>query len=158
MLLYKTLAFTIYGKSHTKIINLKYQLQHKIKNFNYLMYHILYQIFKIILHISLKSMEERLVVCQPSIRIYINKIENRIMFKINTEYYHKLLMPEMMKLLESNKSQITRDEHGENVPHLEIIEVILVHCNVVNNDYQQDSGSLNTFLPNKYLVLNIFYF
>ena len=49
-------------------------------------------------------MEERLVVCQPSIRIYINKIENRIMFKINTENYHKLLMPEMMKLLESNKS------------------------------------------------------
>ena len=80
------------------------------------------------------------------------------MFKINTENYHKLLMPEMMKLLESNKSQITRDEHGENVPHLEIIEVILVHCNVVSNDYQQDSGGLYTFLPNKYLVLNIFYF
>ena len=55
MLLYQTLAFTIYGKiqkSHTKIISLKYQLQHGMKNLNYLMDHILYQIFKIILNIS----------------------------------------------------------------------------------------------------------
>ena len=54
-----------------------------------------------------------------------------------------------MKLLGSNKSKITKDKNGENVPHLEITEVILVHCNVVNNDYQQDSRILYTFVPNK---------
>ena len=54
-----------------------------------------------------------------------------------------------MKLLGSNKSKITKDKNGENVPHLEITEIILVHCNVVNNDYQQDSRILYTFVPNK---------
>ena len=57
-------------------------------------------------------------------------------------------MPETMKLLGSSKSKITKDENGENVPHLEITEVILVHCNIVNNDYQEDSRVLYTFLPN----------
>ena len=51
-----------------------------------------------------------------------------------------------MKLLESTKSKITKDENGKNVPHLKITEVMLVHCNIVNNDYQQD---LYTFVPNK---------
>ena len=54
-----------------------------------------------------------------------------------------------MKLLGSTKSKITKDENGENVPHLEITEVVLIHCNVVNNDYQQDSRVLYTFIPNK---------
>ena len=54
-----------------------------------------------------------------------------------------------MKLLESTKRKITRDENGENVPHLEITEVILVHYNIVNNDYQQDSRVLFIFFPNK---------
>ena len=54
-----------------------------------------------------------------------------------------------MKLLGSTKNQITKDANGENVPHLESIEVVLVHCNIVNNDYQQDSRVLHTFLCNK---------
>ena len=54
-----------------------------------------------------------------------------------------------MKLLGSTKNKITKDKNGENVPHLEITEVVLVHCNIVNNDYQQDSKVLYTFLPNK---------
>ena len=54
-----------------------------------------------------------------------------------------------MKLLESTENKITKDKNGENVPHLEITEVILVHCNIVNNDYQQDSRVLYTFVPNK---------
>ena len=54
-----------------------------------------------------------------------------------------------MKLLGSTKNKITKDKNGENVPHLEITEVILVHCNIVNNDYQQDSRVLYTFVPNK---------
>ena len=85
----------------------------------------------------------------PSGRIYVNTIENRIMFKIKTGYYLKPLTPETMELLGSTKSRITKDENGENVPHLEIAEVILIHCNVVSKDYQQDSRTLYTFVPNK---------
>ena len=58
-------------------------------------------------------------------------------------------MPETMKLLGSTKNKITKNKIDENVPHLEIIEVVLVHCNMVNNDYQQDSRVLYTFVPNK---------
>ena len=54
-----------------------------------------------------------------------------------------------MKLLESTENKITKDKDSENVPHLEITEVVLVHCNIVNNDYQQHSRVLNTFVPNK---------
>ena len=81
--------------------------------------------------------------------IYINKIENRIAFKIKIGYYLELLTPETMKLLGSTKSKINKDENGESVPHLKITEVKLVHCNIVNNDYQQDSRALYTFVPNK---------
>ena len=54
-----------------------------------------------------------------------------------------------MKLLGSTKSKITKDENGENMPYLEITEVVLVHWNIVNNDYQKDSRVLYTFVPNK---------
>ena len=81
--------------------------------------------------------------------IYVNKIETRITFEIKIGCCLALLTPETMKLLGSTKSKITKDENGENVPHLERTEVILVHCNVVNNDYQQDSGVLYTFVANK---------
>ena len=52
-----------------------------------------------------------------------------------------------MKLLGSTKIKITKDKNSENISHLEITEVILVHCNMVNNDYQQDSRVLYTFIP-----------
>ena len=68
--------------------------------------------------------------------IYLNKIENKIIFKIKTGYYLELVMPETMKFLGSAKSKITKNENGENVPHLEITEVVLIHYNIVNNDYQ----------------------
>ena len=54
-----------------------------------------------------------------------------------------------MKLLESTKCKITQNENGENVSHLQFTEIVLIHCNVVNNDYQQDSRILYTFVPNK---------
>ena len=66
----------------------------------------------------------------PSMRICVKEIENRITFKIKTRYYLKLSTPETMKLHESTTSQITKDENGENMPHLEITEVVLVHCNI----------------------------
>ena len=59
------------------------------------------------------------------------------------------MTPQTIKLLGSTKSKITKDKNGENVPHLEIAELVLVHCNLVNNDYQQDSRILYTFVPNK---------
>ena len=58
--------------------------------------------------------------------MYVNKIENRIAFKIKTGYHLELLTPETVKLLGSTKSKITKDENDENVPHLEITEVVLI--------------------------------
>ena len=81
---------------------------------------------------------------KPSVQIYVNKIENRITFKIKDGYSLELLTPETMKLLGSTENKITKDKNGENVPHLEITEVVLVHCNIANNDYQQDSRALYT--------------
>ena len=81
--------------------------------------------------------------------MYRKRIENRITFKIKNGYYLELLTPETMKLLGSTESKITKDRDGQNVPHLEIVELVLVHCNLVNNDYQQDSRILYTFVPNK---------
>ena len=57
-----------------------------------------------------------------------------------------------MKLLGSTKNKLTKDKNGENMPHLEIPEVVLVHCNIVNNDYQQDSRVYCTFVPLNRLV------
>ena len=84
-----------------------------------------------------------------SIQIYVNKIENRVTFKIKNGYSPELLTPETMRLLGSNENKINKDKNGENMPHLEITEVALVHCDIVNNDYQQDSRPLYTFVPNK---------
>ena len=77
--------------------------------------------------------------------MYIKRIEKRITFKIKSGYYLELLTPETMKLLGSTESKITKYKNDANVPHLE------VHCNLVNNDYQQDSRILYTFVPNKSL-------
>ena len=71
------------------------------------------------------------------------------MFKIKIRYYLELLTLETMKVLGNTKSKMNKNENGENVPHLEITEVVLVHCNIVNNNYQQNSGVFYTFVPNK---------
>ena len=71
-------------------------------------------------------------------QIYVNKIENRITFKTKDGYSLELLTPERMKLLGTTENKITKDKNGENLPHLEITEVVLVHWDIVNNDYQQD--------------------
>ena len=85
---------------------------------------------------------------KPSVQIYVNKIENRVTFKIKNGYSLELLTLETMKLRGSTETKL-KDKNGENVPHLEITEVILIHCNIANNDYQQDSRVLYTFVPNK---------
>ena len=81
----------------------------------------------------LKKHEEKPV--KISIKIYINKIENRIKFKIKTEYYLELLTPETTKLLGSSKSKITKNENGENVSCLEITEVLYIF--VPNKSFDQ---------------------
>ena len=79
--------------------------------------------------------------------IYVNKIQYIIKFKIKIGYYLELLMLETIKLIGSTKSKITKNEDSENVPHLEISEVILVHRNVAINNYQQNSIVLYTYVP-----------
>ena len=86
---------------------------------------------------------------KSSVQIYVNKFENRVTFKINNGYSLELLTPETMKVLGSSENKITKDKNGENVSHLEITEVVLVQCDIANNDYQQDSRVLYTFVPYK---------
>ena len=93
----------------------------------------------------------------PSIKIYSNKIKTRIVFKIKNSYKLELLTPETMKLLRSSKKVVGKDKNSENVPKLESAEVVLVHCNLVKNDYQHASKVLFSFVPNKQFgqLLNI---
>ena len=81
------------------------------------------------------------------ILIYANTINNRILFKIKSVYILELLSKETMKLLGSTKDIIDSDKNSENVPRLENVEVVLVHCNLVNNSCQQASRVLFTFVP-----------
>ena len=92
------------------------------------------------------------------IRTYVNKIEDKIVFKIKTGHYLAILTPETMKSIESTKSKINKDENGENVSHLEDVEIVLVLCNISNNDYQQGSKLLYTLVPNKSYSLKSFIF
>ena len=74
----------------------------------------------------------------PTVQIYLNKIKNRIIFKIKNGYKLELFTLETIKLLASTKNVLDKDKNGENVPKLEIVEVVLVHCNLVKNDYQHN--------------------
>ena len=100
-------------------------------NLNYQIDHILNQIFKTILSIFYKS-----IIKISFKKIYVNKTENRITFKIKTGYHLELLTPETIKQFGSTESKISKDKNFENVSHLEITQVVLVHCNIFNNDYQ----------------------
>ena len=87
----------------------------------------------------------------PPVQIYVNKIKNRIIFKIKTGYKLELLSEETMQLLGSSEKVFDKNKNGELPPRLETVEVVLVHCNLVNNNYQQASKSLFTFVPDKKL-------
>ena len=80
--------------------------------------------------------------------MYVNNIENRITFKIQTEYYLELITTETMNLLESTKNKMTKDKNDKNVGYLETTEVVSIYCNISDNDYQHDSRVLYTFIPN----------
>ena len=100
-------------KNPTTIINLKYKLQDGMINLNYLMDHILHQAFKTFLSVSKKKHGEK--IDNPSIRIYTNKIKNRVSLKIKTGYYLELLTPETIKLLGSTENKITKDKNIEKI-------------------------------------------
>ena len=85
----------------------------------------------------------------PPVQIYPNKIKNRIVSEIKTGYKLELLTPETMKSIEKGKKDFEKDKEGENVPKLEYVEVVLVHCNLVKNDYQHASKVLFSFIPNQ---------
>ena len=106
-----------------------------------------YQIFRIILNISLKS-NETLTAIIP-IHVYINRTNNGLVFKIKDGYKLELQMPETMKLFGSTKKLIGKTENGENVQSLEVVEVVLVQSNLLDNQYQQNSEVLYTLTPNK---------
>ena len=93
----------------------------------------------------------------PPMKIYLNKIENKIKIKIKTGYYLELVTPERMTLLRTIKNKTKKNENAYNVPRFEIAEVVSVHCIVANNDYQHDSRFLCTFVLNKLFgqLLNI---
>ena len=75
----------------------------------------------------------------PPIQIYPNKVKNRIVFKIKTGYKLELLTVETVRLLGSGKKGVDKDKDGKNMPKLESVEVVLVYCNLVKNDYQHTS-------------------
>ena len=93
----------------------------------------------------------------PPVQIYLNKIKSRIVFKIKTGYKLELLTPKTMKLLGSAKNVVHKDRDGKIVTKLESVEIALVHCNLVKNDYQHTSKILFSFVPNKQLgqLINI---
>ena len=132
-----------YFQNIIKIITINDQIRDSIDYF----------LFKKLLHIQgyfeyiLKKHGED--IDKPSVQIYVNKIENRVTFKIKDGYSIELLTPETKKLLGRTENKITRVKNGENVRHIEITEVLLVHCNIVNNDYQQKSRVLSKFAPNR---------
>ena len=100
-----------------------------------LMEAILLQTFKIISEYVIKKHET--IADNLPVQIYVNKIKNRIVFNIKTGYKLELLPEETMKLLGSSKKDVDQDKNGGNVPKLESVEVVLVHCNLVNKNHQK---------------------
>ena len=74
----------------------------------------------------------------PSVHVYINTINNRLVFKIKDGYKLELQTPETMKLFGSTEKSIDKIKNGGNVLNFEVVEVVSVQCNLVDNEYQQD--------------------
>ena len=85
----------------------------------------------------------------PPIHVYINRNNNRLVFKIKGGYKLELQTSETMKLFRNRKKLAGKTKHEQKVPRIELVEVVLVHCNLVDNQYQQNSEVLNTSVPNK---------
>ena len=88
----------------------------------------------------------------PSIRVHINRINRRLVFKIKCGCKLELQTPETMKLIDSIKKLIDKAKNGQNVPSLELVEAVLPQCKLVDNQYQQKFEVLYTFTRNKCYV------
>ena len=108
---------------------------------------IVYQIFRTVFITSLRNIKHWLI--NTPIHKYVNKIENWITFRIKIGSYLELLTPESRKVLGSTKRRIMKEKNGENPQQLEITDVVLVQCNIVNNQYNHDSRILCTFVSSK---------
>ena len=86
---------------------------------------------------------------EDGLKVYINKIQNRITFKLKTGWSLTLMTQQTQTLMGSKEKTINSSRNGELVPEMEITEVVLVHCSLVNNNYQRDSRILHTFVPDK---------
>ena len=117
-------------------------------NLNYLMVFIVSDIQDYIEYIIKRH---EILTAIPPIHVYINRINNRSVFIIKDGYKLQLQTPETMKLFGNKKKDklIDKIKNGENVPSLEVVVVVLVQCNLVDNQYQQKSEVLYTFTPNK---------
>ena len=127
---------------------MKFQLQLGMKLFICLMVLILLPIF-FEDYFEFVIKKHKTLTGNPPIQIYPYQIKNRIIFKLKSGYKLELLTLETMKLLASTKKVVDKDKNGENVPNLESVEVVLLHCNLVKNDYQHASKVFFTFVPNK---------
>ena len=104
-----------------------------MQNLIYLIDHILCQILKIILNISKKKLREKTVI-NPSIRLYVNKIENRLHLKLK-QYYFLTFNTTNNEITWKHKKKRNKYENGKTVSHLEITEIVLLYCNIVKNDH-----------------------
>ena len=151
MLLHQTLVFITHEKTERSYNNNKFKIWAPTWNDKFELRDETYSVSDIQDYFEYIFKTHRRNIDNPSVIIYKNKIANRITFKIKTGYYLELLTPKTMKLLGSTENKITKNKKGENVPYVEITEVVLVRCNIVNNDYQKDSRVLYTFVSNNFL-------
>ena len=145
LLLYRILVFIIHGETKSTYDNNKFKISAPTWNNEFELPDGSYSISNIQDYFESILKKHGEDIDKPSVQIYVNKIENRVTFKIKNVCSLEFLASETMKLLGSTQNKITKDKSGENVLHLEMAEVILVHCNIVNNDYQQNSRVLYTF-------------
>ena len=89
----------------------------------------------------------------PPIHVYINRLNNRFVFKMKDGYKLELQMPEIMNLFGSTKKIVDETKNRENMPSLGVVKVVLVQCNLVDNEYQQKSEVLYTIPPKNYAYL-----
>ena len=137
VLRYQTLALTIHGKKKKESYkNNNFKISAPTWNEEFELPDGSYSVSDIQNYFKHILKKHETVTDNPSKMIHIDKIEKRIMFKIKTGYYLECFTTEIMKLLGSSKKRITKNENGENVPHLEMTEVVLIHCNIVSNNYQ----------------------
>ena len=120
MLLYQILAYTIHGKIQ-KLPDGSFSVSDIQDYFNYII------------------KKKKAVIDNPPIRIYVNQIQNRTTLRKKTGYYLEILTSKTIQLLGSTESRLTKDENGKNVPRLEITKVVLLYCNIFNNNSQQNS-------------------